>query len=137
MDEDKWITLSRIESKIYEDTISLLKPIVDKVLEEKIPKDCGSLHVSMKGKGIYTTIDLLKGNLSANPYVSKCIEFDNEYVWQYVINFKYYHNDKVFGFKSYDEYETITFDKELYDKLDSLNNNEEYIKLMAKYNILL
>ena len=132
MDEDKWITLSRIESKIYEDTISLLKPIVDKVLEEKIPKDCGSLHVSMKGKGIYTTIDLLKGNLSANPYVSKCIEFDNEYVWQYVINFKYYHNDKVFGFKSCDEYETITFDKELYDKIDSLHNNEEYTKLIEE-----
>lgn len=128
MNEDKWITLSRIESKIYEDTLKLLMPVVDKVLEEKIPKDCGSLHVSMKGKGIYTTIDFLSGN----PCVSKCLEFDNEHIWKYVINFKYYHNDKVFGFKSCNEYETITFDKELYDKLDSLNNNKEYKKLIEE-----
>lgn len=126
--DGKLSQFSKIQSIIYNEYIKKVAPIVDIMLDEKIPTDCGILNILMKDKNILVKIDLFNGN----PIISKNIEFDNQYVWNYVVNIKFYHDPKIISIDpltSFKLYETITFSEEFYKELNDLWNNEKYIKL--------
>lgn len=111
---------SVLESEKYETYIKLVKPEIDKILEEIIPKGCWTLGVKMNGKDVVAEIVL---DTNETKYSAKYIEIDNKYVWDYVVNVKYYDNRKIISFFGRKEnFEPITLSQTIYDKLDELYN---------------
>ena len=112
-----------LESEKYETYIKLVKPEIDKILEEIIPKGCWTLGVKMKGKDVVAEIVL---DTNETKYSAKYIEIDNKYVWDYVVNVKYYDNRKIISFfERKENFEPITLSQTIYDKLDGLYNGFE------------
>ena len=122
-DAENFSQFSMLESEKYETYIKLVKPEIDKILEEIIPKGCWTLGVKMKGKDVVAEIVL---DTNETKYSAKYIEIDNKYVWDYVVNVKYYDNRKIISFYERKEnFEPITLSQTIYDKLDGLYNGFE------------
>ena len=122
-DAENFSQFSMLESEKYETYIKLVKPEVDKILEEIIPKGCWTLGVTMKGKDVVAEIVL---DTNETKYSAKYIEIDNKYVWDYVVNVKYYDNRKIISFfERKENFEPITLSQTIYDKLDGLYNGFE------------
>lgn len=125
--EEKLLRYTRIESRIYDEYIKIVTTRVDEMLKEKIPDGCGLLKIKLKDKDIVVVIDLLNGD----PRINKNFEIDNEYVWSYIVNVKYYNDHKVISLNSHstEPYETITLGDEFNKELNNLWNNDELKKL--------
>lgn len=122
-DAENFSQFSMLESEKYETYIKLVKPEIDKILEEIIPKGCWTLGVKMKGKDVVAEIVL---DTNETKYSAKYIEIDNKYVWDYVVNVKYYDNRKIISFfERKENFEPITLSQTIYDKLDGLYNGFE------------
>jgi len=135
--------ISKLSSEHHDKYIKLVKPEVDKILEEKIPKDCWTLTVKMKEKDVIVKINLItrpydeRNENVGTEYIGKNIEIDNKYVWDYVVNVKYYKNNKTFSFRnSYELFDPITLETDTYLKLDEIDHDEEFIKLKGEWNII-
>ncbi len=123
IDAENFSQFSMLESEKYDTYIKLVKPEVDKILEEIIPKGCWTLGVKMKGKDVVAEIVL---DTNETKYSAKYIEIDNKYVWDYVVNVKYYDNRKIISFfERKENFEPITLSQTIYDKLDVLYNGFE------------
>lgn len=137
-DDDKLSELfsqfSKLDSEKYEKYIELVKPEVDRILEEIIPKGCWTLGVKMKDKNVVAKIVL---DSNETKYIGKNIEIDNEYVWSYIVNVKYYNNRKIISvFESKESFDPITLEQSIYSELDKLYNDEEYLKLIEELRII-
>lgn len=138
MNDDKLSELfsqfCKLDSEKYERYIELVKPEVDRILEEIIPKGCWTLGVKMKDKNVVAKIVL---DSNETKYISKNIEIDNEYVWSYIVNVKYYNNRKIISvFESKESFDPITLEQSIYSELDELYNDEEYLKLIEELRII-
>ena len=131
---DIFSQFSKLDSEKYEKYIKLVKPEVDRILEEIIPKGCWTLGVKMKNKNVVAKIVL---DSNETKYIGKNIEIDNEYVWSYIVNVKYYNNQKIISlFESKESFDPITLGQSIYSELDELYNDEEYLKLIEKLRII-
>ena len=120
----------KLDCEKYEKYIELVKPETDRILEEIIPKGCWTLGVKMKDKNVVAKIVL---DSNETKYIGKNIEIDNEYVWSYIVNVKYYNNRKIFSlFESKESFDPITLGQSIYSELDELYNDEEYLKLIEE-----
>ena len=126
--------LSRLYCEKYDKHMALIKPEVDKILEEVIPKGCWTLGVKMKGKNVVAKIDL---DSNETKYIDKNIEIDNKYVWDYIVNVKYYDNRKIISlFETEEKFDPITLGQTIYKQIDDIYNDEEYLKLVEKCRIM-
>jgi hypothetical protein len=124
----------KLDSEKYEKYIELVKSEVDRILEEIIPKGCWTLGVKMKDKNVVAKIVL---DSNETKYIYKNIEIDNEYVWSYIVNVKYYNNRKIISvFESKESFDPITLEQSIYTELDELYNDEEYLKLIEELRII-
>ena len=132
--KDVFLRLSSLEVKKYNKYIELVKPCVDKILDEIIPKGCWTLSVKMKDKNVIARIVLY--STETHP-TEKKIEIDNKHVWDYIVNVKYYDNRKVISlFETKEFFDPITLGPTIYKQLDELYNDEEYVKLVDELNNL-
>ncbi len=119
---------SKIESKIYNKYINKMSPKVNKLLDEKIPTDCGLIVI--KNKNVLVRIDLLRGN----PTVINYFETDNEYLWEYIVNVKFFNKPKAISIKQspfmgFVNYELLSLGDAFYKEIDDLWNDKFFIKL--------
>lgn len=129
--DDKLDRLCKVEARIYNAYLEKIRPVVDEILDEKIPENCGTLNIMFKGKDISVSIVLM--NCTHVPWTTKDLIFDNEYVWRYVVNTKFYHEPKIIRLESMKTFfpcETITLSEEFYKELDDLWNDKEYVELV-------
>lgn len=138
MNDDKLSELfsqfCKLDSEKYERYIELVKPEVDRILEEIMPKGCWTLGVKMKDKNVVAKIVL---DSNETKYIGKNIEIDNEYVWSYIVNVKYYNNRKIISvFEPKESFDPITLEQSIYGELDKLYNDEEYLKLIEELRII-
>ena len=126
--DEKLSRFSKIESRIYDKYINKMSSKVNKLLDEKIPANCGLIHI--KNKNVLARIDLLNGNST----VIKYFETDNEYLWGYIVNVKFFNKPKVISIKqspfmSFVSYELLSLDDVFYKEIDDLWNDKSFIKL--------
>lgn len=126
--DEKLTRFSEIESKIYDKYINKMSSKVNKLLDEKIPANCGLIHI--KNKNVLARIDLLTGN----PTVINYFETDNEYLWEYIVNVKFFNKPKVISIKQspfmgFVNYELLSLGDAFYKEIDDLWNDKFLIKL--------
>ena len=131
--DEKLSCFSKIESRIYDKYINKMSSKVNKLLDEKIPTDCGLIHI--KNKNVLARIDLLTGN----PTVISYFETDNEYLWGYIVNVKFFNKPKVISIKQYPfmsfvSYELLSLGDAFYKEIDDLWNDKTFIELGNELN---
>ena len=131
--DEKLSHFSKIESKIYDKYINKMSSKVNKLLEEKIPTDCGLIHI--KNKNVLARIDLLTGN----PTVINYFETDNEYLWGYIVNVKFFNKPKAISiqqspFMGFVNYELLSLGDAFYKEIADLWNDKFFIKLGNELN---
>lgn len=131
--EGKLSCFSKIESRIYDKYINKMSSKVNKLLDEKIPTDCGLIHI--KNKNVLARIDLLTGN----PTVISYFETDNEYLWEYIVNAKFFNKPKIISIKqspfmNFMNYELLSLGDTFYKEIDDLWNDKFFIKLGNELN---
>lgn len=131
---DVFSQLSRLACEKYDKHMGIIKPEVDRILEEIIPKGCWTLGVKIKGKNVAAKIVL---DSNETEYIGKNIEIDNEYVWDYIVNVKYYDNRKIISlFDTEEKFDPIILSQTIYKQIDDIYNDEEYLKLVEKCRIM-
>ena len=131
--DEKLSCFSKIESRIYDKYINKMSSKVNKLLDEKIPTDCGLIHI--KNKNVLARIDLLTGN----PTVISYFETDNEYLWEYIVNAKFFNKPKIISIKqspfmNFMNYELLSLGDTFYKEIDDLWNDKFFIKLGNELN---
>ena len=131
--DEKLSRFSKIESRIYDKYINKMSSKVNKLLDDKISTDCGLIHI--KNKNVLVRIDLLTGN----PTVINYFETDNEYLWEYIVNVKFFNKPKVISirqspFMSFVNYEPLSLGDTFYKEIDDLWNDKTFIELGNKLN---
>ena len=131
--DEKLSRFSKIESRIYDKYINKMSSKVNKLLYEKIPTDCGLIHI--KNKNVLARIDLLTGN----PTVISYFETDNEYLWEYIVNAKFFNKPKIISIKqspfmNFMNYELLSLGDTFYKEIDDLWNDKFFIKLGNELN---
>ena len=131
--DGKLSCFSKIESRIYDKYINKMSSKVNKLLDEKIPTDCGLIHI--KNKNVLARIDLLTGN----PTVISYFETDNEYLWEYIVNTKFFNKPKIISIKqspfmNFMNYELLSLGDTFYKEIDDLWNDKFFIKLGNELN---
>ena len=131
--DEKLSRFSKIESRIYDKYINKMSSKVNKLLDEKIPTDCGLIHI--KNKNVLARIDLLTGN----PTVISYFETDNEYLWGYIVNVKFFNKPKVISIKQSPfmnlmNYELLSLGDTFYKEIDDLWNDKTFIELGNELN---
>lgn len=131
--DGKLSCFSKIESRIYDKYINKMSSKVNKLLDEKIPTDCGLIHI--KNKNVLARIDLLTGN----PTVISYFETDNEYLWEYIVNAKFFNKPKIISIKqspfmNFMNYELLSLGDTFYKEIDDLWNDKFFIKLGNELN---
>lgn len=131
--DEKLSRFSKIESRIYDKYINKMSSKVNKLLDEKIPTDCGLIHI--KNKNVLAKIDLLTGN----PTVISYFEIDNEYLWGYIVNVKFFNKPKVISIKqspfmNFMNYELLSLGDTFYKEIDDLWNDKTFIELGNELN---
>ena len=131
--DGKLSCFSKIESRIYYKYINKMSSKVNKLLDEKIPTDCGLIHI--KNKNVLARIDLLTGN----PTVISYFETDNEYLWEYIVNAKFFNKPKIISIKqspfmNFMNYELLSLGDTFYKEIDDLWNDKFFIKLGNELN---
>lgn len=121
--DEKLSRFSKIESRIYDKYIDKMSPKVNKLLDEKIPTDCGFIRI--KNKNVVARIDLLTGN----PTVINYFETDNEYLWEYIVNVKFFNKPKAISIKQshfmgFVNYELLSLGDAFYKEIDDLWNDK-------------
>lgn len=128
--EEKFREFSKIEANIYNKYINRMSSKADKLLDGKISSDCGMIDVFMKKRNVLARILLKNGD----PTVIKCFETDNEDLWGYIVNVKYYSNPKIILIKEMlisdsVNYEHLSLGNEFYKEIDNLWNDDSFITL--------
>lgn len=121
--------LSEVERKLHNEWLEELS----KVIIPKLPKDIGVLEVLFKDNGTHVTIwtDFENSNVER-------IAVDNIHVWNFIVNELYVSNRKTVTFGDIDiSYKPFDFEQELYDKFNSVYDNEEYKELCKSVRITL
>ena len=131
--DEKLSCFSKIESRIYDKYINKMSSKVNKLLDEKIPTDCGLIHI--KNKNVLARIDLLTGN----PTVISYFETDNEYLWEYIVNAKFFNKPKIISIKqspfmNFMNYELLSLGDTFYKEIDDLWNDKTFIELGNELN---
>ena len=131
--DEKLSRFSKIESRIYNKYINKMSSKVNKLLDEKIATDCGLIHI--KNKNVLARIDLLTGN----PTVINYFETDNEYLWGYIVNVKFFNKPEVISiiqspFMSFVSYELLSLGDAFYKEIDDLWNDKTFIELGNELN---
>ena len=131
--DEKLSRFSKIESRIYDKYINKMSSKVNKLLDEKNSTDCGLIHI--KNKNVLDRIDLLTGN----PTVINYFETDNEYLWGYIVNVKFFNKPKVISiiqspFMSFVSYELLSLGDAFYKEIDDLWNDKTFIELGNELN---
>ena len=131
--DGKLSCFSKIESRIYDKYINKMSSKVNKLLDEKIPTDCGLIHI--KNKNVLAKIDLLTGN----PTVISYFETDNEYLWEYIVNAKFFNKPKIISIKqspfmNFMNYELLSLGDTFYKEIDDLWNDKTFIELGNELN---
>ena len=126
--DEKLTRFSEIESKIYDKYINKMSSKVNKLLDEKIPANCGLICI--KNKNVLARIDLLTGN----PTVINYFETDSEYLWEYIVNVKFFNKPKAISIKQspfmdFVNYELLSLGDAFYNEIDDLWNDKFFIKL--------
>ena len=112
---------------LYCDLYKQQNDIIAKEWEEKKPTDIGVLEVTFKHKGISVLIHIDENNSTI-----KRMEFDNEMLWEYVVNDAYENSKKNIYFSRYNSkhYDQVTLSDETSAKIEYVwKSNEEFCKL--------
>ena len=115
--EDKIKRYNKLAIKLKQEWINLCTNHVS----DKIPTDCGVLEVSIKGNDTFVIIFI-----DDTKQLLRRIEVDNKHIWDYIVNELYMNKPKVVNLCcDHKGYVPLTFDDELYNKLDEIYNDEE------------
>lgn len=123
LNNEKHRQYNRLEIKLKKEWLKLCSKYVD----NKLPKDCGTIEVSIKGFDTYVIIFFD----DTKPVLRK-IEVDNKHIWNYIVNELYMDKPKIVNLScDHKGHVPFSFDNELYNELDEIWNNEE-LKSLAE-----